>query len=405
MPNINIVKTHTIKSSFRVDAIRGLFDFSYQTVKHEMKIRVPLEDRDWKIGLIVGGSGTGKTTIANELFPDQVHERATDWDNSKSFVDSFDAHIDIKDIIAVLSSIGLASPPDWMKPFSILSNGQQFRVDLARKLLETEGTLVFDEFTSVVDRQVAKSCCNSLHKYLTRKEESPRFVAVTCHHDVVAYLRPDWVLNLDTQQFTWCGRLPKPRFNFIVRQCSGSVWELFRKHHYLSHNIATSCKCFCAFVVDENGNETPIGFTSYIRQPHNIVTNLMREHRTVVLPDYQGLGIGVALSDWLAHKIVNTVNEKEPHKGWRYTSVTSHPAMIHYRLKSPDWKCIRRGSICTSGTSKAQINTQKRMNDNYRYTYTFEYIGHKGERAEQPKRWSRTESICTRMQTRRRKKV
>lgn len=62
----------------------------------------------------------------------------------------------IKDIVGLLSSVGFSSPPSWVRPFRVLSTGEQFRVTMARTLAEMPDLAVVDEFTSVVDRTVAR---------------------------------------------------------------------------------------------------------------------------------------------------------------------------------------------------------------------------------------------------------
>ncbi|MEV1247900.1 hypothetical protein [Nonomuraea sp. NPDC049750] len=62
----------------------------------------------------------------------------------------------IKDIVALLGAVGLSSPPAWLRPYRTLSNGEAFRASIARALAESGDLVVIDEFTSVVDRQVAK---------------------------------------------------------------------------------------------------------------------------------------------------------------------------------------------------------------------------------------------------------
>lgn len=54
-----------------------------------------------------------------------------------------------------------------------------------------------------------------------------------------------------------------------------------------------------------------------------------REHRLVVLPDYQGIGIGNRLSDAVAAAHVA--------HGRRYFGSTLHPAIIAYRNRHPSW--------------------------------------------------------------------
>lgn len=52
--------------------------------------------------------------------------------------------------------------------------------------------IVFDEFTSVVDREIAKIASFAISKSIKRSNK--QFVAVTCHYDVEDWLEPDRVL-------------------------------------------------------------------------------------------------------------------------------------------------------------------------------------------------------------------
>ncbi len=372
MSRIDYLKEHSVKKSYRVDAVRGMFDFTDDKVVHEMHLDVPLSEKEWKIGCIVGASGAGKSTTARELFGKLFDEKALSWKkDGSSFIDSFGDKIGLEAIVSSLTAVGLSSPPDWMKPFNFLSNGQQFRATLARRLLEAKDTLVFDEFTSVVDRQVAKSCSNALNKYLTTNQTSPRFVAVSCHRDIVEFLRPDWVLDIDARQFTWRGRTPRPTFEFSISPCERELWNLFRKNHYLSSNLSASSRCY---IVTHEG--MPVAFASYLVQPHAKVANLLREHRVVVLPDYQGLGLGNKLSEWLAKKMIE--------QGFRYTSVTSHPSMVRHRIASPLWKVIREAGRVSRASEGSVSFSGSYLGASARLTYSFEYVGQAGAVATIP---------------------
>lgn len=153
MPSFNIVKKYAPSESFRVSSVMGQYDL--QTSKFEEHFEGEINfPEEWNVGLIVGRSGSGKTTIARELFPDAIVEKfAYTHDN---ILDDMPEGIPVKDITYALTSVGFSSPPDWLKPYSVLSNGEKMRCDLARAILEKRGLFVFDEFTSVVDRQVAK---------------------------------------------------------------------------------------------------------------------------------------------------------------------------------------------------------------------------------------------------------
>ena len=143
--------------------------------------------KDFKIGVIVGSSGSGKSTLLKEFGV----EESPEWDSIKSILSHFDSP---DDGINKLSAVGLNTIPSWYKPFHVLSNGEQFRANLARKM---KSNSVIDEYTSVVDRNVAKAASVSLSKYIKNSDISG-VVLSTCHYDILEWLEPDWVINTDT---------------------------------------------------------------------------------------------------------------------------------------------------------------------------------------------------------------
>jgi hypothetical protein len=95
----------------RVLQVRGLFDLPAESASRvEWKVRLPLEERPWLIGLITGPSGSGKTTIARRLWPAQA-ARSLDWPAGRSILDAFPEALPVKEITALLSSVGFSSPP------------------------------------------------------------------------------------------------------------------------------------------------------------------------------------------------------------------------------------------------------------------------------------------------------
>ena len=107
---------------------------------------------------------------------------------------------DMKEIERMFYAVGFGSVPSWLKPYSVLSNGEKMRVDLARALLEQD-TICFDEFTSVVDRQVAQTMCIATNKAIKRTNK--RFIAVTCHYDVLEWLEADWIFDTNKMQMVF----------------------------------------------------------------------------------------------------------------------------------------------------------------------------------------------------------
>jgi len=193
------MRESTPKESFRVASVMGKFDLQTNHVKEHFCGNLDLP-KSWQVGLIMGASGSGKTTIAKELFPESY---ATQFQyTAESILDDMPETSSVDEITSVFNSVGFSSPPSWMKPYHVLSNGQKMRVDLANCLLRDDDLIVFDEFTSVVDRQVAKIGSFAIQKSIRRT--SKRFIAVTCHSDVYEWLLPDWTLNADDMSFENC---------------------------------------------------------------------------------------------------------------------------------------------------------------------------------------------------------
>ena len=194
MPTFDIVRKSNIDNTFRVSKVMDDFDVKVEHSTEEFHGEIKFPD-NWQIGIIVGGSGTGKSTIGRELFGDLIND---DFEyKSKSVIDDMPGK-DIQEIQKMFYAVGFGSVPSWLKPYSVLSNGEKMRVDLARKMLSSD-FIVFDEFTSVVDRKVARVMSIALNKAI-KKYPNKKFVAIGCHFDVIEFLQPDWTFNTDKMQ-------------------------------------------------------------------------------------------------------------------------------------------------------------------------------------------------------------
>lgn len=196
MPHFDILRKSEPSKSFRVANVIGTYDLQQSHAEEHFVEDINLPEK-WNVGLIVGRSGTGKTTIARELFGDNiVQDLRYTHDN---ILDDMPQNVSVNEICHTLCSVGFSSPVCWLKPYHVLSNGEKMRCDLARAMLENKDLFVFDEFTSVVDRTVAQIGSFAIQKAIRRNNK--RFIAVTCHHDVQDWLMPDWVFNTDDMKF------------------------------------------------------------------------------------------------------------------------------------------------------------------------------------------------------------
>lgn len=168
------------------------FDLAVDAPTHFFPYLLPSElPLDFGIGLIVGASGSGKSILLREF----GETFAPSWRERTSIAAHFSS---AEEAAERFYAVGLNSVPVWRLPYSVLSNGQKFRADLARVLVS--GAVV-DEFTSVVDRNVAVSASRALRAYVDRVGVR-RLTLASCHRDVIAWLRPDWVIDTDAGTLT-----------------------------------------------------------------------------------------------------------------------------------------------------------------------------------------------------------
>lgn len=269
-------------TGYRATCVRSLFNVDDPTFTLDAVL--PLEAEPWQIGLIVGPSGSGKTSLGARIFEGKNLYEFAPWPKEAPIIEAIVPDGDWLAVTAALSSVGLGDVPAWLRPYHLLSTGEAFRAELARIVCDAPARVVVDEFTSVVDRQIARIGALAFAKAWRRTQGQA--VLVSCHYDIIDWLAPDWVFDTATGQFTWTrGRLRRPGINLEIRQTGWEWWPLFEKHHYLKVPPMIASTCYVGFI--EGNPVAHIGFSTRAGLTE------ARAARLVVMPEWQGMGIGM----------------------------------------------------------------------------------------------------------------
>jgi ABC-type lipoprotein export system ATPase subunit/GNAT superfamily N-acetyltransferase len=318
------------------------------------------------IVLIVGTSGSGKSTILRSL--GEHTQPKIEFYNT--VIENFSSPERGEEL---LLASGLRSIPAWFRTPHTLSNGEHHRFEMAMAL--DQGITTIDEFTSVVDRDTAKSLALSVRQWFN-KNPGVLYIA-SCHRDIIDWLDPDWVYDTDLQVLDNRRALHRlgrrPPITLTIRGTGPEMWRSFSKYHYLDTRMSRSVHCYVGLIGDK-----PVAFHAAIHSTNRDIHSYWRGHRTVVLPEFQGMGIGTAFSDAIAQIYVD--------RGMRYFSKTAHPSFGEHRQKSPLWRATSTNLKSRLGSYLLKDGTARKMpgyggtttaRDAGRVCYSHEYIGPK----------------------------
>lgn len=171
----------------------------------EVKTVIPMLDLEklngveWNIGLILGNSGSGKSSILRN-----IGEIKTPIYNQELSVISQFPQLSEEEAVNLLQSVGLSSVPLWLHKPQELSNGERARLDLAWVIANTpqDEIIVIDEFTSVVNRHSARAMSFALQRYI--RQTNRKIILASCHFDIIEWLTSDWLYNLNKQSDKGC---------------------------------------------------------------------------------------------------------------------------------------------------------------------------------------------------------
>ncbi len=327
--------------SYRAARVKSLFN-AESGANFDLVVDLPIDDADWKLGLIVGPSGSGKSSLGEKVLGKQAFYQSTDWPGNKPIIDAIAASGDFNDVTAALASVGLGSVPTWLRPYRVLSNGEKFRADLARVIAERPDSIVIDEFTSVVDRQIARFGALAFAK--SWKRGVGKCVLLSCHYDIIDWLEPDWVFDTGTGKYSGRGLWRRPKFELSVWQTDWRYWDLFEPHHYLKIPKMIGAKCYVGSVDGE-----PVVHLAVSTK--NCGDGIeARACRLVVMPEWQGAGVGMRFLNFICQLQLEGKG-RIPGRKLRTIFHTSHPGLCSALRHDKRWRQV---SAKLFGSSKAK---------------------------------------------------
>lgn len=220
--------------SYAAERTRGLYNVDVEDgQRFRLEVDVPVDTDDWQIGVVVGPSGSGKTSILQALGEEGWREwRGGRWPKDKPIIELLtEMRDDYAKATASLAAVGLGSVPSWLRPRSVLSMGEGFRADMARLLLDNSNYVMLDEFTSVLDRQVAKVGAGAFAKAWRKQER--KIIFFTCHYDILDWVQPDWWI--DTAE--GLDEFAADRGVIVARE--GDFQEASHRARYRGNRVAT----------------------------------------------------------------------------------------------------------------------------------------------------------------------
>lgn len=322
---IAIAHSCTDFDSYRSARVKSLFNVE-SGCEFRREFDLPFESDDWKVGVVVGPSGSGKTSVGHRIFEGvPIHDLRADWPVRKPIIDAIAAGGSIDTATAALSAVGLGDVPSWLRPFHVLSNGEQFRAGLARVVCDEPARVVIDEFSSVVDRQIARIGALAFAKAWRRTPG--KAVLLSCHYDVLEWIEPDWVLDTSTGQFTGRGLWRRPRIELSIHKTDWRFWPMFEPHHYLKLPRMIASDCYVGTIAGE-----PV---CHVAVSPKFQSGHMRACRLVVMPEWQGAGVGTRFLDDVCERQLGGENRW----GRKCPTLfhTSHPGLAAALRRSRRW--------------------------------------------------------------------
>lgn len=353
-------------NTYRAARVKSLFNVD-SGANFALEADLDIDAAPWQIGVIVGPSGSGKTSMGRALWGRQA-VYAPRWPADQPLIDAITPEGSFDAVTAALSSVGLGSVPTWLRPYPVLSNGEQFRANLARLIAEAPGRAVLDEFSSVVDRQIAQIGAGAFAKAWRRT--AGQVVLLSCHYDVLDWLQPDWVFDTATGQFSRGLLRRRPRVDVELWETDWRHWPAFEPHHYLKVPKMIAATNYVATVDGQLVAHAAVSTRAGMKEA--------RACRLVVMPEWQGAGVGLRFLDAVCERW--RLGHNRYGKPMLSLFHTSHPGLATALRRSSRWTQVSAALI---GVNKARSAASMARSGNkgggygghFRAVQGFRYLG------------------------------
>lgn len=361
--------------SYRAARVKSLFN-AENGCNFDLEIDVDLSG-DWNIGVVVGPSGSGKTSIGRVIFGENlIHDYTKGWAGNLPIIDEISPGGDFNEVTGALASVGLGDVPAWLRPFRVLSNGEQFRAGMARIICEKPKEIVIDEFTSVIDRQIARIGSQAFQKAWRRNNPGGKVVLLTPHYDILDWIQPDWVIDTKDKTFTRGKPRRRPEMQMDIIKVNGSYWKYFKPHYYLDLPYPPAAEYFIGVIDGE--------LACHLAVCPLFTAKAYRATRLVTMPEWQGAGVGTKFLDAVCQYHLDG-NGRKGHK-YPVFFHTSHPQLCAALRNRKGWMQTgarlhgENKARCLMSLKRSQERIKSRRTGmgyggHFRAVQAFKYIG------------------------------
>ena len=131
-----------------------------------------------------------------------------------------------------------------------------------------------------------------------------------------------------------------------IHRVSRNLWGVFKHYHYLTGSIPSNGECYVGFI-----NQEPVAFVCFAKFPHPTNKNIYKISRVVVLPHWQGYGIGMKMVEHLAENF---------YKGFDLRFTTTLPIVHNYLWKNKTkwvlkFQGVRKGEEAGKNAQMAKV--------------------------------------------------